>query len=189
MVCDAAGELSHRHARPRRGAGGRACARRSRTRAARSHLCRDRRIHLDLRGHLRHRQHEKLPVERLCHSIHPYRRKDGAYECRPARTLPWRRAAGGNLSGRADDRCCGACDEHRPCRAPPLQHDRAFGNAVCDAERPDLRQRRLPHGSGPCPGARRLGRIQATAQGIAEGEEAARDRHRMLPRSRRRHPG
>jgi hypothetical protein len=58
----------------------------------RAHLCRDRRLHLDLCRHLRDHEHEELPVKRLCHSVDPHRREDGIHKRRPAWALSRRRA-------------------------------------------------------------------------------------------------
>ena len=146
MVRDPAGELSHRHPRPRRHAGGRAGARRRRQlpRPARAHLCRHRRLHVDVRRDLLDRQHQELPVERLRHSGDPHRREDGADQRGAARPLSRRRAAGGDLSDRAADRPGGAGHEHRSRGAAPAQPHPGVGDALQDAERPDLRQRRIP---------------------------------------------
>ena len=145
MVREPAGELSHRHPRPRRAARGRAGARRARQvpRPAGADLCRARRLYLDVRGDLRDREHEELPVERVCHSGDPYRREDGAHRCGAARPLSRRRAAGSDLSDRAPDRSGGARHEYRSRRAAPAQPDPRDRDALPDAERADLRQRRV----------------------------------------------
>ena len=53
--------------------------------AARADLVGHRRLHVDVRGDLRDRQHEELPVERVRHPGDPYRREDGAHQCGAAR--------------------------------------------------------------------------------------------------------
>ena len=189
VVREPAGELSHRHPRPRRGAGGRARARRRRQipRPARAHLCRHRRLHVDVRGDLCDRQHQELPLKRLRHSGDPHRREDGADQCGAARPLSRRRPAGGDLSDRAADRPGGAGDEHRSRGAAPAQLHPAVGDALQDAERADLRQRRIPDDPAKGADARRLERLFGAPQGIGAERKAARHRHRLLPRSRRRH--
>ena len=87
VVRQPAGELSHRHPWPRRRAGGRARARCrwKIPRPARAHLCRHRRLYVDIRRDLLDHQHQELPLERLCHSGDPHRREDGADQCGAAR--------------------------------------------------------------------------------------------------------
>ena len=78
------------------------------------------------------------------HSGDPHRREDGADQCGAARTLSRGRAAGGDLSDRAPDRQGGAGDEYRSRGAAPAQSHPGVGDALQDAERADLRQRRIP---------------------------------------------
>ena len=186
------GELPDRHPRPRRAARGRARARcrRPLSRAARAHLGRDRRLHVDLRGDLRHRQHEELPVERVRRPGDPHRREDGAHDRGAARALSRRRPAGSDLPDRAPDRRGGERDAHRPCRAAAAQPDPGRRHAVPDAERADLRQRRFRARSWTARSRSPIGTaLRRRRAGVGTGRQAARHRHRLLPRSRRRHSG
>ena len=112
---------------------------------ARAHLRRYRRLHDDLCRHHHDMEHQELPVERLCHSrpststsrwCSPMPRRWALSRCRASR---------GALSDRAPDRRGGARHEHRSRGAAATEHDRAGRHALQDAQRPDLRQRRLRH--------------------------------------------
>ena len=76
---------------------------------------------------------------------------------------------------------------HRSRRAAPAQPDPAGRDAVPDAERADLRQRRLRDHPGQGAGAGRLGRLRGAPRRVRARRQAARHRHRLLPRGRRRH--
>ena len=174
----------------RRHSGGRARARREGQipRVADAQSRRHRRLHHAIRGDLLDDEHEKLPVERLSHPGDRHRREDGVDQHGAAWALSRRRTAGGDLPDRAADRRRGAADGHRPRVAAPAQSDPAEGDALQDAERTDLRQRRVRSRDGQGARARRLEGIQQAPRGLAPGRQAARHRDVLLPRSGGRHP-
>ena len=91
--------------------------------------------------------------------VDPYRREDGAHRRGAARPLSRRRAAGSDLSDRAPDRSGSAGHDYRSRRAAPAQPDPCGRDALPDAERADLRQRRLCDHPGAGAGAGRLERL------------------------------
>ena len=140
-----AGELSRRHARPRRRARRRTRTRRRRPlpRLAGAHLRRHRRLHDDLCRDHHDMEHQELPVERLCLPGHLLQHESGADQRRADGPLSRRRPPRSDLSDRAPDRRRSARDEHRSRGVAPAEHDRAGRHALQDAQRADLRQRRL----------------------------------------------
>ena len=81
------------------------------------------------------------------------------------RRLSRRRPAGGLLRARAACRPGRARARHRSRRDPPAQSDSGAGHAVQDADRPDLRLRRLPEGLRARARARRLRGLRQAPRG------------------------
>ena len=77
---------------------------------------------------------------------------------------------------------------HRPRVAAPAQLHPAEGDAVQDAERPDLRLRRVRSRDGQGARALRLEGLRQAPRRVAQERQAARHRHVLLPRGRGRHP-
>ena len=101
-------------------------------------------------------------------------------------SLSQRRPARGHVRDRAIDRACGRDPRLRPPRAATAQPDRSRCDALRQSARRHLRQRglRARHGHGA--GARRLGRLCATAGGGRAARQASRHRHRQLRRDHHR---
>ena len=110
-----------------------------------------------------------------------------AHPHRADRPVPRRRAARGDLPDRAADGRGGARDEDGSGGAAPPQHDPPRADALQERDGPDLRQRLVREDPRPGPGARRLERLRRAPRGVEEARQAARPRHRHLPRVDQRH--
>ncbi len=175
-------KLFERPSRPRPSARGRAGARQGWPvfgRAAQRHRQR-RRLHLsaDAGDHQRgEERHRCLPdagdgseLQGRVHQHHADRR------------LSRRRPPRGQLLHGAADRHGGARDGHRPRRDAPAQPHRAWADALQGAVGHELRFGRVHHRARQGAGGRRLAGLRQ-AQGREQGpQQAARPRHRLLPR-------
>ena len=75
-----------------------------------------------------------------------------------------------------------ARDADRSRRAAPQEHDPPRADAVQERTRPDLRQRRIREDPRPGPRARRLERLRRAPRRFRQARQAARPRHRLVPR-------
>ena len=178
-------EFSERPSRPRSSARGRAGARQGRqvfSRAAQRHRQR-RRLHLsaDAGDHQRGEEHHRrLPdagdggeLQGRVHQHHADRR------------LSRRRPARGQLLHGTPDRHRGPRDGHRQGRAAPAQPHRARPDALQGAVGHELRFGRVHRRARQGAFGRRLAGLRQ-AQGREQGpQQAARPRHRLLPRGHR----
>ncbi len=125
---------------------------------------------------------------RLCHAGDPCVGHGGVHEHRAHRRVSRRRPAGGLLRPRAPCRRGRAPARHRPGGDPPPQPRARVRHAVQDADRTDLRLRRLSAHLRARARARRLRRIRRASRDRVRARRPARRRHRVLRRVVRRRP-